>query len=1434
MNRLLLVLLTLMVANYLQAFSVTFRLQMVGVSGYTTPEVNGTFNGWCGSCNPMNDTNNDGIWETTIDLPSGYFEYKFSSDNWSQQESLSAGSSCTATTGEFTNRTLQVTGNTVLSTVCWGLCSSCSTSNVTFAVDMSSVNGFTTPYVSGTFNDWCGNCNAMSDPDDDGVWTATIALQSGYYEYKYSYNNWQGSESLPVGASCTTTNFGFTNRIITVSQNIVLSPVCWGTCDTPGNGEGPAATVQIAQTSGTNPSCILSDISFAATTTNTSSTPTFQWFVDGVPVGLNQNTYSTHQITNGQTVSCSITGGTGCGSNATVSSNTIVVQRENPTTPTISINAVNGESWCVGQPITFNAAITNGGSNPSYQWRVNGSNVGTNSPSYTANSLQSGQSIQCILTSNSTCQQAPLNLLWSDEFNGTALDLTKWTPETGASGWGNNEWQNYTNTSNNIQFNNGQLHIVARNDGPQGLQYSSARLITKNNFSFKYGRVSGRLQIPTGQGIWPAFWMLGANIDQVSWPTSGEIDIMEHVNNDAQIHGTTHWNNNGWTSNSGHIDTSVGGFHEYMVDWDSLAIRFYMDNQLYHTHNITSTNGSLDEFTKPFFLLLNVAVGGNWPGYPDGSTTFPVRMDVDYVRVWQRTAAIGNNYSSNNITLTSSNSQLWYIDNDNDGYGSSLSIQNGCLQPVGYVANDGDCNDDNNSIHPGIPELCNGLDDNCNNAVDENFDDTDLDNIADCIDPDIDGDGSMNNMDCLPYNVNAWQTATVYIDQDGDGYGAGSAQSLCIGNAPPIGYALLADDCDDTNDTVYPGSTAAPAVISGPTDICGGQTFAFETLIGAQNYSWTLPANASGTSISNTLTLQFAPAFMGGDLCVTPQYSCASAPTVCTSLTAISGVAPYPGTITGVVLVCTDNSPYTYSIAPLNNVDDYIWTIPSNCTLISGQGTTEITVQYNNIFTTGNLQLQTENCTGLSLVRTLKVNKQNLPRRPGAMTGPSIVCPGSTHTYEVPPASGATSHQWSASPGITILSGEGTTTVTVAFDNNFVGGGLNVVGSNCTGIGQSRYRAINRQPLPATPGLITGPTVGVCGPQTSTYSIAAMSNVTGYEWQVPANATIVSGQGTTTVTVSFNANYNTGTLSVRGVNCSGQSATPRNLLIKVSIGIPTVIQGQTTAVCSGTTQTYQTNPVLGATHYIWTVPAGATINGAVNGPSISLTFPTPFVSGSVSVRAATDCYISFPQSISVSSTLSLPSNISGSATGLCGGCNYTYSISAMLGANNYNWTLPLGWTMLNNDGTSINVEVPSAGFTTATIMVSAQNQCGNSPIRILNVSGDLASAMPSEITESPTTLPAWPLYKQASSIAIPTSYPNPTTGLLYLVLDATSEEVRSIRVTDATGREVDVLMIEDEVNHQKHTLQLEALPAGIYFIHFPIDGRHQSIRVVKQ
>ncbi|NQW99313.1 glycoside hydrolase family 16 protein, partial [bacterium] len=235
-------------------------------------------------------------------------------------------------------------------------------------------------------------------------------------------------------------------------------------------------------------------------------------------------------------------------------------------------------------------------------------------------------------------------LLWADEFaqsNGSPPDAAKWGYDIGGSGWGNNELQYYTNRTENARIEDGRLVIEARAEPFGGRNYTSARLLTKGKNSWTYGRIEARIQIPRGQGIWPAFWMLGANIDSAGWPGCGEIDILENIGSlPSNLYGTVH--GPGYSGGS-----AVGGntvlpgaaladdFHVYAIEWEENRIRWFIDGQQYFSVTPGSLpNGSAWVFNQPQFLILNVAVGGNWPGNPDGSTVFPQRMSVDYVRVY--------------------------------------------------------------------------------------------------------------------------------------------------------------------------------------------------------------------------------------------------------------------------------------------------------------------------------------------------------------------------------------------------------------------------------------------------------------------------------------------------------------------------------------------------------------------------------------------------------------------------------------------------------------------------------------------------------------------------------------------------------------------------------------------------------------------------------
>jgi len=240
-------------------------------------------------------------------------------------------------------------------------------------------------------------------------------------------------------------------------------------------------------------------------------------------------------------------------------------------------------------------------------------------------------------------------LVWSDEFDGpanTLPDPDKWTYDLGRGhGWGNQELEKYTKSLDNVHLDgDGHLIIRALRDASGG--YTSARLKTLGKFSTAYGRIEARIKLPSGQGMWPAFWAMGADIRTVGWPKCGEIDIMENIGKEPGIqHGSLH--GPGYSdgdSITGAYTLPAGeklsdDFHVYGIVWKDGSIEFEFDGRPYFTATPDSLpHGKKWVFNKPFFLLLNVAVGGDWPGSPDGSTVFPQEMTVDYVRVYQPAA----------------------------------------------------------------------------------------------------------------------------------------------------------------------------------------------------------------------------------------------------------------------------------------------------------------------------------------------------------------------------------------------------------------------------------------------------------------------------------------------------------------------------------------------------------------------------------------------------------------------------------------------------------------------------------------------------------------------------------------------------------------------------------------------------------------------------
>ncbi len=236
-----------------------------------------------------------------------------------------------------------------------------------------------------------------------------------------------------------------------------------------------------------------------------------------------------------------------------------------------------------------------------------------------------------------------MQLVWSDEFSGKNLNDNFWSYDIGTGcpdlcGWGNNELEYYR--PNNSWIADGVLTLEARKENFEGSEYTSTKIVTRNKKDFHYGRIDIRALLPKGQGIWPALWMLGTNHQSIGWPFCGEIDVMEMIGGNGRentVSGNAFWDDGGVKDNPSKNTLDQGTYadeyHVFSVIWDDAEITWLVDDVKFKTLNTSSE--AMDEFRKPFYLIFNVAVGGNWPGSPDASTSFPTQMKIDYVRYFQ-------------------------------------------------------------------------------------------------------------------------------------------------------------------------------------------------------------------------------------------------------------------------------------------------------------------------------------------------------------------------------------------------------------------------------------------------------------------------------------------------------------------------------------------------------------------------------------------------------------------------------------------------------------------------------------------------------------------------------------------------------------------------------------------------------------------------------
>lgn len=513
-----------------------------------------------------------------------------------------------------------------------------------------------------------------------------------------------------------------------------------------------------------------------------------------------------------------------------------------------------------------------------------------------------------------------------------------------------------------------------------------------------------------------------------------------------------------------------------------------------------------------------------------------------------------------------------------------------------------------------------------------------------------------------------------------------------------------------------------------------------------------------------SIYVKFDSSFNAGNIEVRSISSC-GVNTTSRILTLQKTIPVTPTLLTGStdIYVCsqaTSGSVYTYKTAKVTNATSYIWTVPSSAILLSGQGDSVITVKFDSSFNSGNISVKAANACGISTsAKNLSVSKK-LPTSPVTLIASADVCSSiGTNTlvkFNTNKVAYATTYIWSVPNGATIQSVIGDTAIMVKFDSSFNGGIVSVKSASSCGINNvSKILSLTKQ-TPTTPSAINGIT-NACpyyGNNTSvTYSTPAVNFATSYLWTLPANVTLVSGQGTNTIVVKFDSGYVTASFKVKALNACGSSNEKSVQVTANPFATPGTISGPTNACMyiNQSSATYSIRKVTGATGYYWSVPTGVTITShpagtGANDTTIVVTFGTNFVANTAIQVSSAGCNLSAPSSLTITGSIAtVPGTITG-ATNVCemmvsgtrpGGDSVIYTIRKVTGATSYIWTAPTNATLSHPAGLGANDTIVkvlySSSFVSGTLSVKSSNSCGSSSAKTLAISISTA-AQPGTIT----------------------------------------------------------------------------------------------------
>ena len=538
-------------------------------------------------------------------------------------------------------------------------------------------------------------------------------------------------------------------------------------------------------------------------------------------------------------------------------------------------------------------------------------------------------------------------------------------------------------------------------------------------------------------------------------------------------------------------------------------------------------------------------------------------------------------------------------------------------------------------------------------------------------------------------------------------------------------------ELDVTPQTTVPGPITT---LTGPAEVCQGMPgfeYSVTPLEGVTEYIWAVPAGWVINSGQNTNKISVTPSGTEGKVTIKAVNDCGVSAEASINVKVVPSPPAKPEAISGFVSVCNNQKNLVYTIAPVPTASSYIWTINNGWTIVSGQGTTSITVNAGSVGAT--ISVRAVNVCGVtSETQLTTVVTTAPPAKPGAITGATVPCVGKEYTFSIADVPTALSYTWSVPTGWQVVSQSGTSITVIA---GTTPGNIMVTATNNCGTGEAQTMAV--KPTTEGPSGLTivqgGP--DVCTNSTATFKVDPAANVSTYVWAVPAGWTIQSGQGTTEITVK--ANSTAGTVSLTARNDCGNTTVSKQVTISTTKPNAPGPISTTGAVCVGASSIFSIAPVSGATSYAWEVPAGWTIVSGQGTTSIQV--QTGSAAGTVKVFAVNACGNSSTASTldvaPLQTNLAKPASINGPAANFCQNqTGIKYSISPITGATTYNWTVPAGWTITSGQGTT-EITV-TAGATTGEVTVAAGNPCGNGTAQTLTVKPNTVPAQPAAIVGS--------------------------------------------------------------------------------------------------